>query len=85
MYVCLHVKYRLSLSDFNEIWIFRKIFEKYSISDFMKFRPLEAEFFLYGQTGKQTRHDEAHWSFFFAVLRKLLKTTKLHGTYLILN
>ena len=45
MYIDLHVKYRLLLSDFNEIWIFSKDFRKMLISNFMKIRPLGAELF----------------------------------------
>ena len=37
MYVSLHVKYQLLLSDFNETWIF--------YTDFMKMHAVEIEFF----------------------------------------
>jgi len=44
MYVSLHVKYRLFLSYFNETRIFSTDFRKILISNFMKIRPMEAEF-----------------------------------------
>ena len=43
MYIGLHVKYPLFLSEFNKTWIFStKIIE---ILNFMKMRPVEAELF----------------------------------------
>ena len=44
MYISLHVKYPLLLSDFNETWIFaRQIFDKTSVSNFIKIRRFGAE------------------------------------------
>ena len=40
----LHVKYPLFLSDLNETWIYRQIFEN-KISGFIKIRPVGAELF----------------------------------------
>ena len=46
MYVGLHVKYPLFLSDFNESCIFSTGFRKNTqISNFMKIRSVEAELF----------------------------------------
>ena len=46
MYIGLHVKYRLFLSDFNETWIFSKVLLKNAeITNFMKIRPVEDELF----------------------------------------
>ena len=38
-------EYLLILSELNENWIFRKIFENPQISDFIKIRPVGAELF----------------------------------------
>ena len=48
MYICLHVKYRLFLSDFNDILNFLGTLsgeKKLQISNFMKIRQMEAELF----------------------------------------
>jgi hypothetical protein len=46
MYIGLHVKYPLFLSDFNETWICSTDFSKNDqISNFMKIRPVGAELF----------------------------------------
>ena len=45
MFIGIHVKWPSVLSDFNEIESSRQIFEKFSKPDFMKIRPLRAEFF----------------------------------------
>jgi hypothetical protein len=45
MYIGLHVKHPLFLTDFYEISIYRQIFEKVQISNFMKIRPVGAELF----------------------------------------
>jgi len=46
MYIGLHVKYPLFLSDFNATWIFATdILKKTQISNFMKIRPVETELF----------------------------------------
>jgi hypothetical protein len=53
IYIGLHVKYRLFLSDFNEIWILATNFRKNSqISNFIKIRPVGSDLFhTDGQTG----------------------------------
>ena len=51
MYIDLHVKYPLLLSDFNETSIFSTVFPKnIQISNFIKIRILGAEFHVDGQT-----------------------------------
>jgi len=46
MYIGFHVKYKLFLSDFNDIWIFSTDYLKNTqIWNFMKIRPLGAELF----------------------------------------
>ena len=46
MYVGLHVKYLLFLSDFNETWSLSTDFRKKTqISNFMKIRPVRVELF----------------------------------------
>jgi hypothetical protein len=46
MWKCLHVKYPLFLSDFNETWIFSTDFRKKAqITSFIKIRPVGAELF----------------------------------------
>ena len=56
MYIGLHVKYPLFLSNFNEIWIFVADFKKNTqVSNFGKIRPLGAELFhVDGRTNGQT-------------------------------
>jgi hypothetical protein len=57
MYIGLHVKYPLFLSDFNEIFNFVDKFSRnMQLSNFMKIRPVGAELFLAdGRTGRGTR------------------------------
>ena len=45
MYIGLHVKYLLSLSDFNESWILSTAFQKTEISNWIKIRPVAAQLF----------------------------------------
>jgi len=46
MWLGLHVKYPLFLSGFNESrTVTQQIFDKYSISNFIKLRPVGAELF----------------------------------------
>ena len=52
MYIGLHVKHPLFLTDFNEISIYRQVFEKVQMSNFMKIRPVGAELF---HAGRQFR------------------------------
>ena len=62
MYICLHVKYRLFSSYFNEIGIFWADFLKIlKISNFTEIRPVGAELFhAYRQIGRAGIHDEAN-------------------------
>ena len=51
MYIGLHVKYQLLLSDFNGTWISWPKFEKNpQAPNFMKIRPVGAEFYAEGRT-----------------------------------
>ena len=45
MYIGLHVKYPLFLSDFNETWILQTDLKKTFVSDLMKIRLVGAELF----------------------------------------
>ena len=45
MYIDLHVKDRLLLSDFSEIEFVRQIFKNFQIPNFMKIRPVGVELF----------------------------------------
>ena len=46
MYIGLHVKYPLFLSDFNDTWVFLDTFSKnLQTSNFMNIRPVVAEMF----------------------------------------
>jgi len=45
MYIGLHVKYPLFLSDFNETYISRQFSKNLQISNLMKIRPVGAELF----------------------------------------
>ena len=57
MYIGLHVKYPLLLSDFNDTWAFSTYFRKIlKISNYMNIGPVGAELFhADGRTGGQTR------------------------------
>jgi hypothetical protein len=47
MYIELHVKYPLFLSDFNETWIFSCDFSKNSqLPNFIRIHPVAAELFM---------------------------------------
>jgi hypothetical protein len=65
MYVRLHVKYPLLLSDFNETWTFlNRIKKNTQISTLMKIRPVGAE--LFHADGRADGHDEVDsrfWQF----------------------
>jgi hypothetical protein len=59
MYICLHVKYPLFLSEFNDTWIFSTDFSKNPyILNFMKIRPMGPE--LFHADGQRNGHDEAN-------------------------
>ena len=59
IYIHIHIKYPLFLSDFNETWIFWTVFffsKNTQISNFMKVRRVGAEFFqANGRTNGQNR------------------------------
>ena len=51
MYIDLHVKYPLFLTDFKKLKFSRQIFEKYQIWNFMKICPVGTDLYhAYGQT-----------------------------------
>jgi hypothetical protein len=59
MFIGLHVKYRLFMSDFNDTLIFWVDFRKKKnpqISNFIEIRPVVAE--LFHADGQTDRHDE---------------------------
>ena len=59
MFIGLHLKYLLFLSNFNENWIFSTFFSKNTkISNFVKIRPVGAELFhAHGRTDGRTRRN----------------------------
>ena len=62
MYIGLHVKHPLFLSDFNETWKFlNRLSKSPQIPNFMKIRPEGAE--LYHANRQKDRHDEAILAF----------------------
>jgi len=65
IYICVHVKYPLFLSDFSETLIFSTDFRKTLITNFMKIRPVRTEIFhADGRTNRQTaRYEEANSRF----------------------
>ena len=66
MYISLHVKYTLFLSDFNANWIFSTDFRKIlKTSNFMKIRPVRAELFHADRRtdGRTDRYNEANSRF----------------------
>jgi hypothetical protein len=58
MYIGIHVKYTLFLTDFNETSILSTDFRKnIQIPNFMKIRPVVAEFFFMRTDGQTDRQD----------------------------
>jgi hypothetical protein len=64
MYIGIHVKYPSFSSDFTQTLNFSTDFRKILTSNFMKIRPVEAEF--HAATGQADRYNEAksHFSQF---------------------
>ena len=76
MYIDLHVKYPLFLSDFNESWFFGRFSKNTEMSNFMNIRPLGAEsLHAGGQTGQKWRSQYSG----FAILRRRLKSCRILG------
>jgi hypothetical protein len=61
MFIGLHVKYPLFLSDFNDTLIFTTFQKNTQISNFMKIRPVVAK--LFHADRRTDRHDEANSRF----------------------
>jgi hypothetical protein len=78
MYVCIHVKYPLILSNFNETLIFSTYFrEKIQVSNFIKIRAIVAELFLDdGRTDMTSLKDAFHN---FAHVPKSIPTSEFRG------
>jgi len=80
MYIGLHVKYTLFLSNFDEIWIFSTDFRRNTqISNFTKIRLVGAESFYAG--GQTDGHDEVNSllsQFYERRLSKKYSNIKLH-------
>jgi hypothetical protein len=73
IYIGVHVKYRLFLSDFNEHCIFQTVFfsKKTQISNFVKISPMRGELF-----HADRRYVANTCCRFFAILRTRLRVIK---------
>jgi len=81
IYICLHAKYPLLLSDFNETWTFSTDIRIILKHKFHKIRSVAAELFRADtRTERQTRRS---WESLFAILRTRLKTKRSGITYLL--
>jgi len=74
MYIGLHVKYPLFLSDLKDLEFCRQIFEIAQISNFMKIRRTGTELIHAGGWKDRQRHTWQSWQSLFAILRTCLKT-----------
>ena len=75
MCVCLHAKYKLFLSDFNENWIFLADFIKMLKSNFIKIRQVSAVI-ARGRTDRRTDGRDEAISGFSQIFRTRLKMTQ---------
>jgi hypothetical protein len=81
MYIGLHEKYPLFLSDFNEIWIFSTDFRKNTqLSNFMKLHPLGVE--LFHADGQRDMTKLSLFNFANAHKNVCILCTELHDVFI---